>query len=484
MRKAAFSNRGRYLQTEVLHRKKNSAKSMGNHLSEYFRIPEDLRCSFTHQELTGAPGFFRFGPETICYGRCGSGPTAKTYSSHLYDALPEARTVDQCVRLPFDPADVIDNLRSERYLSASGRRANGLTGSALIRKIYYSCRNFLPLQARRRVQRFYLRGWREVPFPRWPVDFTVDTLHEHFLRLSMKAMGTSRVPFIWFWPDGAPGCLVMTHDVETTLGVGFASKLMDMDDSHGIKASFQVVPGGRYEVPDDFIQEIRRRGFELNVHDLNHDGSLFQNHAQFLEQAAKINEHARTYEVQGFRSGAMYRNQEWFEEFEILYDMSVPNVAHLEPQHGGCCTVMPYRIGEILELPLTMTQDYSLFQIMGDYSIELWKKECSQILGRNGLVSFIVHPDYLLEQRAQKVYLDLLDYLSSLRAERKLWAALPRDVNRWWRNRGQMKLVRDGDRWHIEGQDRDRARIAFATLQGDRLIYSLDEASGTTSVAR
>ena len=69
---------------------------------------------------------------------------------------------------------------------------------------------------------------------------------------------------------------------------------------------------------------------------------------------------------------------------------------------------MPYRIGEILELPLTMTQDYSLFQILGDYSIELWKKECSQILGRNGLISFIVHPDYLVEQRAQKVYVDLL----------------------------------------------------------------------------
>lgn len=470
------NNGGRSLQRDLLHPKNTSATGVEDCLGEYFRIPEGLRCSFLHHQLTGAAGFFRFG-ETTCYGRCESGPSAKTYSSSLYDALPAARTVGQCVHLPFDPAEVIDNLRNERYLSAHGSRRNGMTRSAIIRTAYYACRNLLPLRARRQVQRFYFRGWRETPFPKWPVDFTVDTLHETLLRMAMNAMGTRRVPFIWFWPEGAASCLMMTHDVETTHGVGFASALMDLDDTHGIKASFQVVPGGRYEVPGEFVQEIRERGFELNVHDLNHDGSLFQNHTEFLFQAAKINEHVHAFQSLGFRSGAMYRNQDWFEELDILYDMSVPNVAHLEPQHGGCCTVMPYRIGEILELPLTMTQDYSLFHILGDYSIGLWKRECDQILGHNGLISFIVHPDYLVAKRARQVYVDLLNYLSSVRAEGKLWAALPRDVNLWWRNRSQMKLVRDGEKWHIEGPDRDRATVAYATLEDDRLTYSLGEVS-------
>ncbi len=97
-------------------------------------------------------------------------------------------------------------------------------------------------------------------------------------------------------------------------------------------------------------------------------------------------------------------------------------------------------------------------------------------LRRNGLISFIVHPDYVVEQRARNVYLNLLGYLARLIAHQGLWAALPRDVNRWWRNRSQMELVRDGDRWRIEGPDNDRARIACATLQGDRLVYTLDEA--------
>ena len=72
----------------------------------------------------------------------------------------------------------------------------------------------------------------------------------------------------------------------------------------------------------------------------------------------------------------MYREQEWFDAFEFSYDMSVPNAAHLEPQRGGCCTVMPYFVGDLLELPLTTTQDYSLFHILGDYSISL-------VAGRN-----------------------------------------------------------------------------------------------------
>ena len=36
---------------------------------------------------------------------------------------------------------------------------------------------------------------------------------------------------------------------------------------------------------------------------------------------------------------------------------------------------MPYFIGNILELPLTTIQDYSLFHILGDYSISLWQQQ-------------------------------------------------------------------------------------------------------------
>jgi hypothetical protein len=156
----------------------------------------------------------------------------------------------------------------------------------------------------------------------------------------------------------------MTHDVETQRGCNSCKTLMDLDDSFGIKASFQVIPEQRYIVTTDFLAPIRDRGFEIVIHDLNHDGHLYRNRKQFFERAAKINSYATAYGAEGFRAASLYRKQKWYDALNFSYDMSIPNVAHLDPQRGGCCTVMPFFIGDILELPVTTTQDYTLFNIL------------------------------------------------------------------------------------------------------------------------
>jgi hypothetical protein len=189
----------------------------------------------------------------------------------------------------------------------------------------------------------------------------------------------------------------------------------------------------------------------------------------------------RQYRSQGFRAGAMYRNQDWYDAFSFSYDMSVPNVAHLEPMRGGCCTVMPYFIGNILELPLTTVQDYSLFQILNDYTIDVWKQQSELLMARNGLMSFIAHPDYLIERRAQYVYESLLDYLEKLVASNKIWNTLPREADRWWRARSAMQLIQRDGYWEIVGPESNRARIAFAVLDGDHLSYEIgDSVAGRT----
>lgn len=186
----------------------------------------------------------------------------------------------------------------------------------------------------------------KIPFPRWPVDFSIEELMQRALALSMKAHKMQKMPFIWFWPDGAPSCVIMTHDVETSVGRDACRGLMELDDSFNIKSSFQMIPEVRYETQEDLLETIRRRGHEVNVHDLTHDGHLFHDSENFPKNAAQINKYAKRFQSLGFRAGAMYRNQEWYDAFEFSYDMSVPNVAHLEPQRGGCCTVMPYFIGK------------------------------------------------------------------------------------------------------------------------------------------
>jgi len=441
---------------------------------DYYRVPESLIRRSSTPQLSGASGFFSLGPQTICYGQCESGVSVRVEDSALCDTSKNIRITGSQICLPFNPRQVIGNLRRERYLRGLVPQREKIASQEWIRKSYYVVREFLPVSIRRQMQSAYFSDWKNRPFPAWPVDFTVDILHEKMLMLSMEVAGMQRVPFIWFWPDGAPGCLIMTHDVETFAGRDFTSDLMNLDESYGIRASFQVIPEKRYDVPDEYVLEIKKRGFEFNVHDLNHDGHLYAQRPEFLRRAAKINEYCCRYQARGFRAGAMYRNPEWYDAFEFSYDMSVPNVAHLEPKRGGCCTVMPFFIGNILELPLTAVQDYSLFYMLNDYSIDIWKKQLGLIRENHGLMSFIAHPDYLIAQKNRAVYESLLDYLQKMVESESVWNPLPGEVDVWWRARSEMKLIRHENGWGIEGPGAERARIAYAVLEDRRLGFEVE----------
>lgn len=438
-------------------------------ITQYYRCPEAY-CRFVARGPSGhSNGFFRLGEDITCYGNyCGDYPT-NHHAGTLSDALSEIEISDGTVYLPFDPSQIVDNLRRETY-AQNWRGKNVLSVFA---ELYYFLRPFLPVGIRKRLQKLYLNGWEEIPFPHWPVDFTVDKLLERLFLLAIRASGAEQIPFIWFWPNGAPSCAIMSHDVETMAGREFCKRLMDIEDSFGVKSSFEVIPEQRYKLTPEFLDSIRQRGFEVAVHDLNHDGHLYRDHEQFLGRVAKINSYGREYGAKGFRAGVLYRKQLWYDALQFEYDMSIPNVAHLDPQRGGCCTVMPYFIGNILELPVTTTQDYTLFNILNEYSTDLWKQQIKLIMERHGLMSFIVHPDYVLKPRELGLFEELLAELAHLRQERRIWIALPSEVNCWWRQRAQMQLIREGDGWKIEGEGVERARIAYASEKDGELVFSL-----------
>jgi hypothetical protein len=410
-------------------------------------------------------GYFRLGPDLVCYGKTVRGKNGGIDAPADISSMVR---IDKCACfLPFNPTEVADNLRYERYVSAIHKPA----WKKLVREAYYFVRPVLPVNVRRYLQRTWLKGWDKRVFPAWPVDRTVDLMFEKLMSLSLTAHERAEVPFIWFWPEGKSACAIITHDVETLAGLRFAGELMDINDSFGIKTSFQIIPEERYVASEAALSAIRSRGFEINVHDLKHDGHLYDDHQQFLEAAVRINQHAKRFGSKGFRSGVLYRNLNWYDAFSFSYDMSVPNVGHLDPQPGGCCTVMPYFVGDILEIPVTTTQDYSLFHILGMYSIDLWCAQVSQIMEQHGLASFIVHPDYLNTQQARDTYSALLQYLSDLRTNEKLWITLPGEIDIWWRQRAQMKLIADGGSWRVEGPGAELARVAYASVADNRVTY-------------
>lgn len=449
---------------------------MESDLSTYFKCPEETVRFVCDGPRSEARGYFRFGANATLFGRVADELMPGRTAADGCDATASVGVREGVIHLPFDVSEVADNFYRESYAE---EWRNGAV--SVLSKPYYFIRPLLPVAVRRHLQKMYLRGWDRLQFPRWPVDFSVDNLFEELMVLALKATGADRIPFIWFWPEGHNGCVLMTHDVETEIGRDFCKTLMDIDDSYGVKASYQVIPEERYAVSPDFLELIRQRGHEFAIHDLNHDGHLYKSRDQFIERAAKINAYGRQYRTDGFRAGVLYRKQVWYDELKFAYDMSVPNVAHLDPQRGGCCTVMPYFIGDILEIPVTTIQDYTLFNILGDFSTRIWKEQTRMICEKFGMMSFIIHPDYVIRDKERGVYKELLQHIADLRESKSIWVTTPSQVNTWWRERAQMRLVEGPDGWAIENSGSGRARIAYARLVGDRLKYEVEQRAAAES---
>jgi hypothetical protein len=438
-------------------------------LLDHYRLPESFVRYSCGVDPTQPQGFFTWGDNTVCFGSCSGGTLAPSVENGLWDVRDRVHLHGDILQLPLDPDQLIDNFLLERY-PINTRQPWEVT---VLPTLYYGIRPILPAKVRQQLQRFYLAEWKKIRFPRWPVDVSVERILEKCLELLMKAKGLDTFPFIWFWPDGYDSCAIVTHDVETETGRNFCASLMDLDDSLGIKSAFQIIPEDRYAVSPAFLEAIRRRGFEINVHDLNHDGKLFRNEQQFMRRVTAVNRYGREFGSTGFRAGLLYRNQRWCHALDFQYDMSVPNVAHLEPQRGGCCTVFPYFIGKLLELPSTTTQDYALFHFLREYSLDLWEKQIGLIRQKHGLISILVHPDFILKKREQEVYLQLLRYLDKLRSTENVWITTPGQVNEWWRTRSTLRLIQDRAGWRIQGAGSERARIAYARLEGDTIKYEI-----------
>lgn len=440
---------------------------MRNAVEEFFLAPEGTIEINVQDSLAEDPDWFCFGAGLAGYGRCriGCGGGAGPESSDLLHDVEHCGTT---LLLPFDPAEVAENLRNERYLhpDMQGSRADW------IHKVYYTLRPFLPVAVRKHAQRRALLRRDVSGFPAWPIDRTVERIFERILALALKKGPRKAVPFIWFWPEGKSSCILMTHDVEEESGLCFCDTLMRRDDEYDIPASFQLIPGARYRAGVSKVSELRRRGFEVNIHDWTHDGLLYSNYKVFLERARKINACAASWRAEGFRSGALYRNTDWYEALTVSYDMSIPASGRMDAQAGGCCTTLPWFIGPILEIPVTMTQDYTLFHILNEYSTELWEQELAELVDAHGLASFIVHPDYVRERRAWRVYRQLLEHICRLRSESNVWVTFPGEVNEWWRARSRMHLVARDYGWEIRGEGSERAQIAWAQLEGDQIVYT------------
>ncbi|BDC53140.1 hypothetical protein F183_A54550 (plasmid) [Bryobacterales bacterium F-183] len=268
------------------------------------------------------------------------------------------------------------------------------------------------------------------------------------------------------WPGGKKFALVLTHDVEGSRGIERVRPLLELEQRCGVRSSFNFVPED-VPIPADVRKAVEQAGGEVGVHGLKHDGRLFFSKAGFGEKAARIRRYLREWNAVGFRAPFMHHDLAWMHELEVEYDASTFDTDPFEPEPDGVRTIFPFWVpgnGEpgrkgYVELPYTLVQDFTLFRVLQEDNIDIWKRKLDWIVEHGGMALLNTHPDYMrfeggtcsaTEYPAAR-YEEFLRYALERYGD-QCWHALPRDVARYYR-----------ESLPEAGQRNSRRRIAMVT---------------------
>src|SRR6266403_7658 len=193
-------------------------------------------------------------------------------------------------------------------------------------RIYYRVKPFVPQSLRSAVRRRLASRLRDSVNDIWPI-----------------MPGSERPPEDWpGWPNGKKFAVILTHDVESEVGLHKCRDLMRLESELGFRSSFNFIPEGNYRVPSALRDELARNGFEVGIHDLKHDGRLFASRREFSRKATRINRYLEEWGAVGFRSGFMLHKLDWLHELNIQYDASTFDTDPFEPQPEGRHTIFPF----------------------------------------------------------------------------------------------------------------------------------------------
>ena len=324
--------------------------------------------------------------------------------------------------------------------------------------LYYTLKPFIPRRLQIQIRRQIVQRKRVKYAHIWPIDERA-----------------AKPPEGWTgWPDGKKFALVLTHDVETAQGREKCLKLMELEKSRGFRSSFNFIADESRLSPELRLY-LEQQGFEVGVHGLRHNINLFESKTTFQESAKRINQYLKDWQSVGFRAPSMYHNLDWIGDLDIQYDSSTFDTDPFEPQPDGVGTIFPFWVPSTpnplpefgcseagtrnpkpetvlrngyIELPYTLPQDFTLFVIMGEKNIDIWKKKLDWIAKHGGMALLITHPDYmnfsnkpeLMEEYPVEYYKSFLEYVKE-KYEGAYWHAPPKEIINFWRNRSSVEKM-------------------------------------------
>jgi hypothetical protein len=347
----------------------------------------------------------------------------------------------------------------ERYLDDRERRPPAGMGT------YYKVKHLLPDRLRFRINSMAVRARHRKQFPNWPCESALMDLRRDWLHQALARVGEEDAWHIGFWPHGTRCCVVLTHDVESAAGLGLVDAMAEVEEKHGFRSAWNLSLA-QYEVDWNRVARMRARGFEFGAHGLCHDGRLFRSQKDFASLAPTLEYLARIHGLAGFRAPSTLRRAGWIARMSFDFDSSFADTDPWEPQPGGTCSLFPFHLGGLVELPYTLPQDHTLVHLLHRDPLQLWGVKARWIASFGGMILTLTHPDYMGTGRHLAEYEELLKRLAAIES---VWRALPSEVAAWWRQRSALRLLVEDGAFRIEGPASGKAvaiRLSEEPLAG------------------
>jgi peptidoglycan/xylan/chitin deacetylase (PgdA/CDA1 family) len=263
---------------------------------------------------------------------------------------------------------------------------------------------------------------------------SVEALKYLILKLTNKKISGEN-----FWPYNKKYAITLTHDVDTEKGFKNIPMLLKIEEKYNITSSWNIV-GHSYKLEFKYIDNLVEQGHEIVLHGFNHDNKLAYIKNEDIElRFQKCLELLQRYNIKGFRSPSLLRSDRLFGILPkyFQYDSSIPDTEIYSPigNRNGCCSVFPFFINNLLELPLTIPQDAVLLNL--GYSPEkifsAWINKLNWIKSIGALAVVNTHPDphYSGNAKMSKLY---EKFIETIVKDPNAWIANPCEIAKYWIN--------------------------------------------------
>lgn len=255
-------------------------------------------------------------------------------------------------------------------------------------------------------------------FPLWPLDLSFDFLNDCN---NTHNVSNQKTP------------VLLTHDIDSPEGLeNLIRFFLDIEEELGARSCNFIVPCS-WKIDYKKLDSIKSRGHEIGIHGYDHS-----NKTPFLQSTERSKRLLaalpliKEYEIFGYRAPSLLRTTALLEDLEDLYsyDSSIPTSGGPFPiANNGCASARPFKIGNILEIPITLPRDGSLLYMGYSYEkiFNVWKHSANLISQSNGIINLLTHCEYRFSgrQKMREIYKRFLYYLAN---DGRFIFMLPKDI--------------------------------------------------------